>query len=106
MEDQVVEAEMETEDEQFKRKAEEPVSTASEAEEPGSVTWQPTGSSDALKWKRQKASDEKADTLSAPRVLTDQIRKKMLDKEIPFKSISPKDMPCMKRPNEKSGKIG
>ena len=66
------------------------------------VTWTPQGGDDALTWKRQKGSTTKAgddheefQTTLYPgkRILTAKIKKKMLDKEIPYKEILHKDLP-------------
>ena len=59
------------------------------------VTWVPDGSSDNLKWKRQKQEESDGHVaMLAQRqngVMTDKLRKKMLDREIPYKDIPQKD---------------
>ena len=77
-----------------KRKAE------SDVDDKAPVSWQPTGSSDTLKWKKQK----KEQTLfmkNGKKVLTEKLKKKMLDKEVPYSQIPEKDLPLYHKAEEK-----
>ena len=80
-----------------KRKAPEPeqAGESSNAAPEGAVTWQPEGSAEQLRWtKKQKRDDTMQFAASSTkRVITDKVKKKMMDKEIPFSQIPPKNLP-------------
>ena len=63
------------------------------------VTWQPTGNATDMRWKRNVA--KKVLTVNKPRVMTDKIKKKLLDKEVPFHLIPEKDRPLYEKAEEK-----
>ena len=73
-----------------KRKAEalDNETTASEAP---ATTWKPVGGSDALRWQKKPRVEDKGDVADTynvtkpKKILTAKLKKKMLDKEIPFK---------------------
>ena len=80
-----------------KRKApeDEHAGESSNADPEGAVTWQPEGPVDQLRWtKRQKRDDTMQFAASSTkRIITDKVKKKMMDKEIPFNQIPQKDLP-------------
>ena len=77
------------------------------------MSWQPQGPPDKLKWKRTKTMTE-LDTKDAEmcdstqvmavqfkkRVMTDKVKKKLLDKEIPYSQIPQKDPALYKEAEE------
>jgi len=91
-------------------------SAASGTEPEGAVTWQPEGPPDGLRWKKQRPNDDdpqyqltrRAATgivdpavmtvgFGSKRVLTDKVKKKLMDKEIPWDKIPPKDLPLYEK---------
>jgi len=73
------------------------------------VSWKPLGGDEVLRWKRTKHGESEAasadpaassnasasgvnNTYGSKRIITAKIQKKMLDKEIPYKMILPKDL--------------
>ena len=65
----------------------------------GPVSWKPTGPENSLKWKKQRG-DTTFNT-SGKRILSAKIKKKMLDKEIPYREIPPKDLDLYHKAEEK-----
>ena len=58
------------------------------------VSWQPEGSPDALRWKKHKREDNLFSKIYyGKEVLTEKLKKKMLDKEVPYNQIPVKDLP-------------
>ena len=68
-----------------------------------SVTWQPRGSDGSLKWERRKVQRINS-TSTAGRAMSEKIKKKMLDKEVPYDKIPVSQSTTRQR--KKSGKIG
>jgi hypothetical protein len=62
--------------------------SASSGGEHGPVTWNRTGDSDNLKWKKARSNYNTC----GKRVLTAKIKKEMLDKEIPYRELPEKDL--------------
>ena len=88
---------METESPEGLRKRQ---TASSEGEDP--VSWKPTGDADTLRWKKHKSNDTGATYLiPGKRILTAKIKKKMLDKEIPYKELPEKDLPLYHKAEEK-----
>ena len=89
----------------------------SSGEEPSPVTWKPTGSSGSLRWtKTTVPQPDRPDRSRSPapkpnathtshvmgkRVLTEKIKKKMLDKEVPYKQIPPEHLHLYHKAEEK-----
>jgi len=69
---------------------------------PAPITWQPRGDVDNLRWnKKSRTSNICNATAAGKRVLTAKIKKKMLDKEIPYKEIPVKDRPLYEAAEER-----
>ncbi len=59
---------------------------------PVPVNWEPKGHADNLKWRKlEKTNTFVTDQAAGKRILTAKIKKKMLDKEVPYREIPPKD---------------
>ncbi len=93
----------ETEASGEKRKAEEPESSAASSSTAGApVSWRPQGDTDNLKWKKSRSDpDKEAFEIRTKRIVTAKIKKKMLDKEIPYKEIPMKDRHLYHKAEEK-----
>ena len=91
-----------------KRKGDTSESTAGEDEEesprppPAPISWKPQGAKDNMKWKKQKKDE--AFVAGGKRILTAKIKKKMLDKEIPYHEIPVQDRKLYEKAEEKEWK--
>ena len=77
---------------------------AAQTTEPEAVTWQPQGGGDALRWKKHPRCEPYTVGVldsSGKRVITAKIRKKMLDKEIPYKEHPEKHLPLYHEAEDK-----
>ena len=94
---EIQEMQQDIDDHVMEPQTESGASASSGGDDHGPVTWNRSGEPDNLRWKKARA----AYNTYGKRVLTAKIKKKMLDKEIPYRELPEKDLHLYHEAEEK-----